>query len=289
MSNPFVDVSKLETGGHMDAAFNQSVTNGSLSTETTESVSGAMAFMKKLDEIQEDQVFFVKKIDREKQRREALEKSLDESRKEAQMYRDITRNGEINLQCAKIISKNTNRLEYQLQSVKIKLSLAKKENITLKLAIDEKRRVKMMHVDILAKMEAELEDYKAKTVEAQKDLSNTNDKSHKAKIAIGNLTHKMIKDMEDFTREMNNAKTSLATANEFIMNTVRDKMANTSLNVEPVTFNFSPKRTKANVDHSEAPVVVIDKQEHIESIVKNVGLANLTGAVECSAVQYGHY
>ncbi len=144
-----MDLSRLDvsadSGHHAD---NLTFSRRSESSEK----SGVMSFMKQLDVIQDEQVAYVLKIDREKQRKEALERSLEECRSELRKYRDLTRNGEINLDCAKQSAKQTNRLEFQLQGVKTKLSLARKENLGLKAAIDQKRRDKLLQVDILAKM-----------------------------------------------------------------------------------------------------------------------------------------
>ncbi len=144
-----MDLTRLDTtadSGHPDNL------TFSRRSESSAERSGVMSFMKQLDVIQEEQVAFVVKIDREKQRREALDKSLEECRVELRKYRDLTRNGEINLDCAKQSAKQTNRLEFQLQGVKTKLSLARKENQSLKAAIDQKRRDKLLQVEILAKM-----------------------------------------------------------------------------------------------------------------------------------------
>lgn len=91
----------------------------------------------------------MKKIEKEKQRKEQLEEAMEEAKLRLRLIQDKTKNGNIVKDHEMMNKKLLGRLEHQLQMSKIKLSTSKNENITLKAKVQDLRREKLLHLQIL--------------------------------------------------------------------------------------------------------------------------------------------
>ena len=74
---------------------------------------------------------------------------------------------------------------------------------------------------------------------AQKEIAMCNEKKHKAKVGVTNIKNKMLKDMEEFSRELNVAKLSISSAQTNILSAMREKM---------MTAQISPSKFGATFD-----------------------------------------
>lgn len=121
--------------------------------------------------------------------------------------------------------KSIARLEHQIQSAKIKLSVARRDNANTKKAIDETRKDKVMHMSIVNNLQKSLENYKKRAQVATRDIAVANDKKHRVQIDVTNMKHRMVRDMEDFSRELNQAKQSIQVSQEGFMESFRDRLS----------------------------------------------------------------
>lgn len=60
--------------------------------------------------------------------------------------------------------------------------------------------------------------------QCQKEINTINEKKHKAKLGVTNIKNKMLKDMEDFSHELNVAKQNITAAQNNILTTIRDQL-----------------------------------------------------------------
>lgn len=108
------------------------------------------AYSTQLTRMQEEQVAFQRRIEREKKRKELLDENLAEIKQMLREMQDKTNNGNITMtndvQNRKLIA----RLEYQLQTSKIKLSTARNDNTVYKAKVEDLRREKMLQLQILS-------------------------------------------------------------------------------------------------------------------------------------------
>lgn len=101
-----------------------------------------------LDQLQEQQIIFTEKLENEKKRKEILSKKLSEARVQCRELREQTQNGVIINEDDKVHRKRITRLEKQLQTAKIKLSVTRRDNHQAKLRIDGLRKDKLLHLQI---------------------------------------------------------------------------------------------------------------------------------------------
>ncbi len=130
-----------------------------------------------------------------------------------------------------------NRLEYQLQTSKIKLSTSRNENINLKRRVEDLRREKLLHLQILNDLLKEASSARRRTKFCQKEVGLMNEKKHKVKVAIATIKQKMLRDMEEFSNELNKAKETISNTQMSIMSTIREKLEQTS------SFVYQPPST----------------------------------------------
>lgn len=60
-------------------------------------------------------------------------------------------------------------------------------------------------------------------------MQNVNEKKHKVKMMISNVKQKMIRDMEDFSKEIDKAKQAISTTQASILHTIREKLQMTQV------------------------------------------------------------
>lgn len=82
---------------------------------------------------------------------------------------------------------------------------------------------------VLQKQIKEANDAKKKLKYQQKELTHLNERKHKAKVAMTAIKNKMLKDMEEFSHELNLAKMNISTAQTNILSAMREKMLTTQL------------------------------------------------------------
>jgi hypothetical protein len=143
---------------------------------------------------------------------------------ELKLIQNKTRNGTIIKEDELNNKKLLTRLEHQLQTARVKLSVIRRDNRLLKTKIDETRKDKLMHVQIVHNLDKELESNKRKTAEAHKLVALANDKKHHVQIEVAALKHKMVRDMEDFGRELSQAKQTIQTTQGTIMESIKDRL-----------------------------------------------------------------
>lgn len=94
-------------------------------------------------------MLFMKRIDRERKRKEQLDDNMINIKQMLREIRDRTNNGTItkvnDINNRKLIA----RLEYQLQNANIKLSTARNDNSKFKTKVEDLRREKMLQLQIL--------------------------------------------------------------------------------------------------------------------------------------------
>jgi hypothetical protein len=181
-----------------------------------------------LSRIQEEQVLFLGRIEREKQRKIRLEQDFEQVKQSLRLVQDRTKNGNIVKDNEVMNSKLFNRLETQLQTSKIKLSTARNDNINLKRRVEDLRREKLLHIQILNDFSKEVAAARRRSKFCQKEVMQMNEKKHRVKVSIANTKQKMIQDMEEFSTELTRAKESISNTQMVIMNTIREKLEQTS-------------------------------------------------------------
>lgn len=63
----------------------------------------------------------------------------------------------------------------------------------------------------------------------QKEVTQCNERKHKAKVGMTAIKNKMLKDMEDFSHELNMAKMNISAAQTNILSAMREKMVTAQL------------------------------------------------------------
>jgi hypothetical protein len=183
----------------------------------------------------------LKKIEREKKRKDYIDESVEEAKRNLRAIQDKTKNGNIVKDHDVMNKKLLNRLEYQLQTSKIKLSTARNENINLKRRVEDLRREKLLHLQILNDLLREASVARRRTKFCQKEVGLMNEKKHKVKVAIATIKQKMVRDMEEFSNELNRAKETISNTQMSIMSTIREKLEQTS------SFVYQPPSTADSV------------------------------------------
>jgi hypothetical protein len=181
-------------------------------------------FLKNMDYVQHQQVKVAKKLEAERKRSAQLDELSVNIKNELKLIQNKTRNGTIIKEDELNNKKLLTRLEHQLQTARVKLSVIRRDNRLLKTKIDETRKDKLMHVQIVHNLDKELESNKRKTAEAHKLVALANDKKHHVQIEVAALKHKMVRDMEDFGRELSQAKQTIQTTQGTIMESIKDRL-----------------------------------------------------------------
>lgn len=125
-----------------------------------------------------------------------------------------------------------------------------------------------------------MDDCNNKIALAQKDMSVVNEKTHRTKVAIGNMKHKMIKDMEEFTHDMHQAQMDLSLAQNGILDTIRERLKSTA--PKTATTNLSPKKLDKSALKSSLTLssTADEKDEAIRRLLETLGLSSLTELVQ---------
>ena len=210
-----------------------------------------------------------------------LREDLERVKIALRIIQEKTKNGNIAKDFDMVNKKKVARLEHQLQSSKIKLSVARNENAVLKRKIQDLRRDKMLHLQILSDLAKEAHETKKKIKQGHKELLSINDKKHKAKMGIVNIKHTMIRDMEEFSRELYTAKQNISQAQQNILGTIRTQIKsantrNTSPGLDSTTKTGSPFSTEDFQTSTKISVEAnLNRQSEIELLLKETEFASL--------------
>jgi hypothetical protein len=205
-----------------------------------------------LTKLQEEQVTYIRKIENEKQRKEFLDDQFENAKLQLRLIQEKTRNGNIVKDHEMMNQKLLGRLEYQLQTSNSKLSIAKNENLSLKVSMQKFRREKMLHLQILndlvrifvlfsfwmlvlflpfsfsSSQYKEIKLSERKTKYKQDEILSIHDKKQKIKNLMTNIKQKMIHEMQEFSQELHKAKSSITSTQKLITSTIRDSLEQVS-------------------------------------------------------------
>ena len=223
--------------------------------------SAMPSFIKDMDRIAKQNTVFSFKIEKERQRKVDLDSSIDAARRQLRGIQDKTRNGTIIRDGEYNSKKQINRIEYQLQMARIKLSVSRRDNGTIKSKIDEARKDKLLCMQIIHDLEQELESGKNTALNAQREITFLSDKKYKIKIEITNLKHKLLREMEDFSRELHLAKNNIQITQESIMEEMHHRQLS--------TFNsmYSSIHSPRPPSHARSKTPVIEDLEGKQQII----------------------
>lgn len=157
--------------------------------------------------------------------------SIQEIKSKLRKVQDRTKNGNIVHENESMNKKLMHRLEHQLQQSKIKLSTARNENITLKNRVQDLRREKLLHLQILNDLMKEAATAKRRAKFCAKEIASMNEKKLKVKMLTSNIKQKMVRDMEEFSFELEKAKANITNAQTTILSTIREKLQSTTSSV----------------------------------------------------------
>lgn len=129
----------------------------------------------------------------------------------------------------------------------------------------------------------EANEAKKKLKHQQKEITSCNERKHKAKMAMTNIKNKMLKDMEEFSHELNLAKANISNAQTNIIAAMREKMLTTQLS----PGRYSPldtSRTAATVEHNDGKPEMVN-QGDLVALLQEAGFSTteeLIAALETS-------
>lgn len=252
---------------------NQSVTGQSMD------INSMPSFIKDMDRVQKQNTVFTLKIEKEKQRKIELDRNIEIARKQLREIQDKTRSGTIIKDEEFMSKKQINRLEYQLQMARIKLSMARRDNGIVKSKIDEARKDKLLCMQIIHDLETELTTGKNNALNAQREITFLSDKKYKIKIEITNLKHKLLREMEEFSRELNAAKNNIQLTQDSIMEEMHHRQLS--------TFNsmYSSVHSPRPSSHSRPKSVPVEELEGkqkiiISELLNEVGVGSLDELIQ---------
>lgn len=191
---------------------------------STASTTGVGYFLKELDKLQDQQMLYAKKLEKEKRKKQKLDEQIEEAKNDVLSLKAATRGGAVMKEAQFAHKKALARLEKNLQMARIKLSVAHSENTDTRKQIDSLRRNKVLFLQIRRDLELELEGVKRKIQDAHKEIGVVNDNKQRVKLEKTAIKNQMMNDMEEFGRELQAAKHNISSTQEVIIGTIRDRM-----------------------------------------------------------------
>lgn len=128
---------------------------------------------------------------------------------------------------------------------KVKLSTARNENISLKHRVQDLRREKLLHLQILNDLIKEASTARRRAKFCAKEIAVMNEKKLKVKMSSSTIKQKMVRDMEEFSSELEKAKNNITNAQTTILTTIREKLQSTSTSVVEASMFFDTAATIA--------------------------------------------
>mmetsp|Transcript_8089 Transcript_8089/g.11360 ORF Transcript_8089/g.11360 Transcript_8089/m.11360 type:complete len:546 (+) Transcript_8089:13-1650(+) len=190
----------------------------------TNSITAADIFSKNFSRLQEQQIIFTTKLEKEKKRKEDIEVKLQYAKDNLTSLLEKTKSGAITKDVEISNQKVIGKVEHNLQMARIKLSIARNDNSNVKKKVDDLRKEKLLHVQILNDLVRETNEIKAKIKNFQKEILHINEKKHRVKVNISSAKNKMIQDMEDFANELSIAKQNISNNQANMLGTIREKL-----------------------------------------------------------------
>ncbi|CAE7537273.1 ODA1 [Symbiodinium microadriaticum] len=200
---------------------------GVTNTVSVATASGVGNFLRDLDKLQEQQIFFAKKVDKQKRVKQKYEEELEELKGEVLALRAATRSGDLKKEEEQNFKKTIARIEKSVQMARIKYSVIHSENTDTRKHIDDTRKDKILYLQIKTNLERDIGDLKRKIQDTHREVTAVNDAKQRAKNEKKNIKNKMLSDMEEFARELHVAKENISATQEVIIGTIREKMEST--------------------------------------------------------------
>lgn len=110
----------------------------------------------------------------------------------------------------------------------------------------------------------------------QKEIASCNERKHKAKVAVATIKNKMLKDMEEFSHELNLAKQNISNAQTSIIAAMREKMATIQLSPNKFSNTEAMSRTVAAMQEAELAQTKLDlaNQTDIHALYQEAGVSS---------------
>jgi hypothetical protein len=137
----------------------------------------------------------------------------------------------------------------------------------------------------------EANEAKKKLKYQQKEITQCNERKHKAKVSMTAIKNKMLKDMEDFSHELNMAKMNISAAQTNILSAMREKMLTAQLSPgKYATMNSEAlSRTQQAAQDSQADQrAELLSQTDLQALLHEAGVTSaeeLIAALEASEEQ----
>ena len=152
-----------------------------------------LLFMQELSNIQQQQLSFSMKLEKEKKRKEYLDEHLEVATVQFRKAQRETRDGVIVKENDQLFRKQVALLEQKLEATKVKISVTRVNNQALRQKVMGLRKEKMMQLEILNGLNIALTNAKDKVEAAKRETVAVIDKKQRTQAAIANLKSKMMK------------------------------------------------------------------------------------------------
>ena len=120
--------------------------------------TASQAFLRELDVLQKQQAQLTKKCAALTRKQRKYVKEIDRARQEVLELQAQSQNGARVIEDERSFQKQINKLEHDMQKLKIKLSVKRQENKTLVIDINELRKDKCLNLEILKGIDNEMND-----------------------------------------------------------------------------------------------------------------------------------
>jgi hypothetical protein len=233
--------------------------NGTVANETMQSSSPrglphnktAMAgsqitFMQELDRIQQQNISFSLKLEREKKRKEYLDEHVEVATQQFREAQRKTRDGFIVKENDMLFRKQVALLEQKLEATKVKISVTRVNNQTLRQKVMGLRKEKIMQLEILNGLNVNLANAKEKVEATKRETVAVNDKRQRTQQAIAGMKARMMKEIHDFSHDLSAAKTSVYAAQDTMLTNIRHKLQATMEMSQTGGLSGSPRGANAS-------------------------------------------
>ena len=198
------------------------ITNSSMAKPHAQNVQ--LLFMQELSNIQQQQLSFSLKLEKEKKRKEYLDEHLEVANVQFRKAQRDTRDGVIVKENDQLFRKQVALLEQKLEATKVKISVTRVNNQALRQKVMGLRKEKMMQLEILNGLNIALTNAKEKVEAAKRETVAVIDKKQRTQAAIANLKSKMVKEIQDFSHDLSAAKNSVYAAQDTMLTNIRSKL-----------------------------------------------------------------
>lgn len=183
-----------------------SYTTSSPRAKTTTMAGSQVEFMQELERIQQQTISFSLKLEREKKRKEYLDEHLEVATQQFREAQRKTRDGFIVKENDVLFRKQVALLEQKLEATKVKISVTRVNNQTLRQKVMGQRKEKIMQLEILDGLNVNLSNAKDKVEATKRETVAVNDKRQRTQQAIAGMKARMMKEIHDFSHDLTVAK-----------------------------------------------------------------------------------